>query len=71
MQIDERLKANINIVVKQALDEDIGEQDITSSLIEKSSTTKASILTRQKMILAGTPWAEEVYKQLDSRIRPL
>ena len=37
MQIDERLKANINIVVKQALDEDIGEQDITSSLIEKSS----------------------------------
>ena len=69
MQIDERLKANINIVVKQALDEDIGEQDITSSLIEKSSTTKASILTRQKMILAGTPWAEEVYKQLDSRIK--
>ena len=65
MQIDERLKANINIVVKQALDEDIGEQDITSSLIEKSSTTKASILTRQKMILAGKPWAEEVYKQLD------
>lgn len=69
MQIDERLKANINIVVKQALDEDIGEQDITSSLIEKSSTTKASILTRQKMILAGTPWVEEVYKQLDSRIK--
>ena len=69
MQIDERLKANINIVVKQALDEDIGEQDITSSLIEKSSTTKASILTRQKMILAGKPWAEEVYKQLDSRIK--
>ena len=69
MQIDERLKENINIVVKQALDEDIGEQDITSSLIEKSSTTKASILTRQKMILAGTPWAEEVYKQLDSRIK--
>ena len=53
MQIDERLKANINIVVKQALDEDIGEQDITSSLIEKSSTTKASILTRQKMIFSG------------------
>lgn len=69
MQIDERLKANINIVVKQALDEDIGEQDITSSLIRNSSTTKASILTRQKMILAGTPWVEEVYKQLDSRIK--
>jgi len=69
MQIDERLKANINIVVKQALDEDIGEQDITSSLIENSSTTKASILTRQKMILAGTPWVEEVYKQLDSKIK--
>ena len=40
MQIDERLKENINIVVKQALDEDIGEQDITSSLIEKSSFIK-------------------------------
>jgi nicotinate-nucleotide pyrophosphorylase (carboxylating) len=62
------LKA-IEINVRTALEEDIGGGDITASLIEPSTIAEATIITRETAVLCGTAWVNEVFKQLDSRIK--
>jgi len=56
--------------VRAALDEDIGKGDITAGLIPADATARARIITREAMILAGSPWADAVFSLTDSRIRP-
>ena len=54
--------------VKRALQEDIGEGDLTAQLIEESVTAKATIISRQPAIFCGQPWASEVFSQLSPDI---
>ena len=51
---------DIALWVKQALDEDIGSGDITAALIDPEKTAKATIITREPMVLCGKPWIVEV-----------
>ncbi len=51
--------------VTAALQEDIGSGDITAQLIPADSRTRATILTREPMILCGSAWASECFLQLD------
>ena len=54
--------------VRRALDEDIRTGDVTADLIPADADGHASLLTRDPMVIAGIPYAEEVFRQLDSRV---
>jgi len=61
----EKLKA----VVDLALDEDIGEEDITTNLVvDKNVLAIGVIVSKQDGVLAGNPIAELVFKTVDADI---
>jgi len=64
-QMTTQLLADIQTTVMHALREDIGDGDLTAGLIEESATISATIITRQEMTLAGRPWVDAVYAQLN------
>ncbi|MCK5665861.1 MAG: carboxylating nicotinate-nucleotide diphosphorylase, partial [Thiotrichaceae bacterium] len=49
--------------------EDIGSGDITAQLIADDTLAKAQVISREKAILCGTAWFEEVFKQLDNQVQ--
>ncbi len=55
--------------VKIALAEDIGGGDLTAALIDADAMVGAKIVARQSLVLAGHPWADEVFCQLDDSIQ--
>ncbi|HKZ10437.1 MAG TPA: carboxylating nicotinate-nucleotide diphosphorylase [Rhodanobacteraceae bacterium] len=55
--------------VARALAEDIGTGDVTAALIDADAHTRAHIVCREDAVLAGAPWAEECFCQLDSDAR--
>ena len=55
--------------VRIALAEDIGEGDLTAALIDADAIVGAKIIAREPFVLAGHPWADEVFRQLDERIQ--
>lgn len=62
------LEEVIQVNVKDALAEDIGEGDLTAPLIDPDEVAGAKIVARQSLVLAGHPWATEVFRQLDESI---
>lgn len=62
------LPDDIALTVSRALAEDIGSGDITASLIAADAEALASIISREHAVLCGTPWANEVLRQVDPRI---
>ena len=55
--------------VSRALAEDIGTGDVTASLIDAARQARASLLTRESMVLCGREWFDEVFHQLDARVK--
>ena len=55
--------------VRRALAEDIGSGDRTAALIPAAKTGRAHVLTREDAVLCGTAWFDEVFRQLDGRVR--
>lgn len=68
LTMDEKLKPTITNDVAEAILEDVGTGDITGSLIAETKTAEAVIVTREPMVLAGQPWANEVFLQIDGSI---
>ena len=63
-------REKIKTFVKLALEEDIGEGDITTeNIIPPTLKIKARIIAEEKCIICGLPVAKEVFKTLDRRIR--
>lgn len=58
----------VSQLVGLALAEDIGEADVTASLIPKGTLAKAKVITREDMVLCGTAFVNEVMRQVDSEI---
>lgn len=54
--------------VRRALAEDVGSGDLTASLVP-DTTAHAELVTRDDAVLSGTAWADEVFRQLDKRVR--
>ena len=54
------IEENVHI----ALQEDIGDGDITAELIPEDAIALASVVSREACILCGMDWFEEVYRQL-------
>ena len=68
MIIDHHLQADIETTVSGALLEDVGDGDLTADLIPSNATIKASVVVREDATLAGRPWAEEVFRQVDDSL---
>ncbi len=55
--------------VKFALQEDIGDGDLTASLIPANSEASASIICRESAIICGRDWVNESFLQLNPDIK--
>lgn len=51
-----------------ALSEDIGDGDITAQLIPAKHQGQARVITREPMVLAGQPWVNALFQQLDPSV---
>lgn len=60
---------DITPVVQLALAEDIGTGDITAALIPAITQIEAKLISRDRGILCGSPWVNEVFTQLDDSVR--
>ena len=54
--------------VKNALAEDIGGGDLTAALVDEDEVVGAQIVARESLVLAGHPWVDEVFRQLDENV---
>jgi nicotinate-nucleotide pyrophosphorylase (carboxylating) len=59
----------IGPMVAAALAEDVGDGDLTAALIDADALVGATIIAREPLVLAGHPWAAEVFHQLDESIQ--
>jgi nicotinate-nucleotide pyrophosphorylase (carboxylating) len=67
--IDDKLAQHIEASVAAALAEDIGDGDVTASLITADAQMQATVITREDMTMAGRPWFDAVMRQVDAAIR--
>lgn len=63
-----QLEAAINANVCAALAEDLGSGDRTAELVPETAVASAVIICREPMTLAGQPWVDEVFRQLDAGV---
>lgn len=59
---------DLDEVVARALAEDIGQGDLTAALVPAAATARAAIVAREAAVLAGRPWAEAAFRQVEPRI---
>lgn len=57
--------AGLEKIVATALAEDIGTGDITAALVPKHDKARARILCREKAVVCGQAWVNEVFRQID------
>jgi nicotinate-nucleotide pyrophosphorylase (carboxylating) len=62
------LSLDIGPAVSRALEEDLGDGDITAALIPTNVSAVGSVICREEAVLCGTAWFIEVFRQLDSSI---
>lgn len=60
----EDIKKNVSL----ALTEDIGNGDLTASLVPADKMLTACVISREHAVLCGTAWFEECFRQLSSGI---
>ncbi|OTG85189.1 carboxylating nicotinate-nucleotide diphosphorylase [Acinetobacter sp. ANC 4648] len=62
------LEQSIQINIQHALQEDIGDADITALLTPEDEQATATIITREDMILAGQPWVNALIQAYDPTV---
>ena len=65
----EHLTAAVLGNVSAALAEDVGSGDITAGLLPESATAEAVVIAREPLTLAGQPWVDEVFRQVDDSVQ--
>ena len=63
-----QIPTTLAVDVRRALDEDIRTGDVTADLIPERTQGIASLITRDPMVMTGIPYADEVFKQVDSHV---
>lgn len=63
------LEQSIQLNIQQALQEDIGDGDITALLTPEDEQATATIISREDMILAGQPWVNALIAAFDSSVQ--
>jgi len=64
-----KLPDDVTETVRRALAEDVGAGDLTAGLIAADASAEAQVIIREDAVLCGTAWFEEVFRQVDERIR--
>jgi len=64
-----KLPDDVTETVRRALAEDVGPGDLTAALITSDARAEAEVITRENAVLCGTAWFDEVFRQVDERIR--
>ena len=64
-----KLPDDVTETVRRALAEDVGPGDLTAGLIAANASVEAQVITREDAVLCGTAWLDEVFRQVDERIR--
>ena len=59
----------IRTQVMFALDEDIGNGDLTADLIPEDAHSEARVISREQAVICGQEWFDEVFAQLGESIR--
>lgn len=59
------LAQHIHTNVRAALDEDIGNGDLTAQLIAEHTQARATVITREAAVICGTLWFEDCFLTLD------
>jgi nicotinate-nucleotide pyrophosphorylase (carboxylating) len=62
------LPTDIAETVARALAEDLGPGDVTAALIPADATAAARVTLREAATVCGTPWFDEVFRQIDPAI---
>jgi len=65
MNSSDHLTAAVLDNVTFALEEDFGTGDLTADLVPAEATARAIVLAKEPMTMAGQPWFNEVFRQLD------
>ncbi len=63
------LKPTIEENVRTALNEDVGNGDITAELIPASDRAQARVISRQEAVVCGRAWVDEVFRQVDPEVQ--
>ena len=63
------LQETIITQVETALREDIGSGDLTAALIPAERQGRATVITREAMVLCGQPWVDAVFRHIDPKVR--
>lgn len=63
------LEQSIQINIQHALQEDIGDADITALLTPEDEQATATVITREAMILAGQPWVNALIQAYDPSVK--
>jgi nicotinate-nucleotide pyrophosphorylase (carboxylating) len=66
--MDDALRAARVRQVCEALDEDVGDGDLTAGLLPADAGAEAEIVAREAAVLCGADWVDEVFRQLDARV---
>jgi len=68
MVLTDEQKASIGPTIASALAEDIGDGDLTASLVDADEVAGATIIARESLVLCGQLWVDEVFSQLDDGV---
>lgn len=59
---------DVTRAVRQALAEDLGGGDLTAALVPEHGTSRARIVSREAVVLCGSAWVDEVFRQIDPAV---
>ena len=65
----EQAPADLVRQVEAALREDLGSGDVTASLVPAAQRVRGNVITREQAVLCGRAWADETFRQLDTRVQ--
>ena len=63
------MPADLPAQVGRALAEDVGTGDATAALMPEGLVASGQVLCRESAVICGQPWFDEVFRQLDARVR--
>jgi nicotinate-nucleotide pyrophosphorylase (carboxylating) len=67
--VPEQPPADLAQQVEAALREDLGGGDVTASLVPAAQRVRGSVISREEAVLCGRAWADETFRQLDSKVQ--
>jgi nicotinate-nucleotide pyrophosphorylase (carboxylating) len=62
VELDDYIRAQVIV----ALAEDIGPGDLTASLVPAGRAARATVISRERAVLCGSPWFEACFRHIDA-----